>query len=73
MLAANKDLKVVTPAGVRTLNASYYKGRVVLDVRDEEGMPTAELIVAPSEWRRLVTWGLDFDLMLEVALEADEG
>jgi len=71
------EFSVHTSAGQRLINLSYYKGRVVVDVRfrsfkSDTWEPCSELVLPIYEWNRLVQKSLEWDLALEVALEEDK-
>lgn len=64
-----QDLHLETKNGLRLCNISVHEDRVIVDIRRrfaaDDWEPFAELVLSLHQFRRLVHWLVECDLMLE--------
>ena len=67
------ELQMNTCQGIRLVHFSYYKGRVVVDIRSRthtgDWMPHSELVMTVADWNRFIQKANEYDVELELTLE----
>lgn len=73
MQSPEREVSLLTAKGERLLNLSYYKDRVVVDIRrrlaGHDWVPYAEMPFTIHEWNRFARAICEYDIELELFLE----